>query len=129
MTDADEAVPTLFPALDVWVDQWLLPRHEHTLDDETKWCSKWWSHPEAVSRLDSLWMAWEAARLGPAGDMSQWWTYHHASHMRALTDPRGTFRHCHPARHHDPAEHARGSRWPSDLGPRELFERIGQDDD
>ena len=30
-----------------------------------RWDANWWMYPEAISRLDVLWRAWEALRLEP----------------------------------------------------------------
>jgi hypothetical protein len=59
------------------------------------WCPEWYRHAEALSRLDSVWRAWEALRWdGPLG-MSNWWLHHADPHMRALTDPlTGPFTRC-----------------------------------
>jgi hypothetical protein len=31
----------------------------------SRWCSRWWDHPEAVLRLDALWCSWEADEATP----------------------------------------------------------------
>lgn len=57
-----------------------------------RWRARWWEVPEAISRLDSLWRAWEALRLEPTFGMSVWWRDHADPHMRALMDPEGPFK-------------------------------------
>ncbi|MEU3982761.1 DUF4913 domain-containing protein [Streptomyces sp. NPDC026672] len=59
------------------------------------WCPEWYRHPEALSRLDSVWRAWEALRWDAGLGMSNWWLHHADPHVRALTDPvTGPFARC-----------------------------------
>lgn len=59
------------------------------------WCAEWYRHAEALSRLDSLWRAWETLRWDGMLGISSWWTHHVDPHMRALTDPlTGPFARC-----------------------------------
>ncbi|WP_149827965.1 DUF4913 domain-containing protein [Streptomyces tailanensis] len=59
------------------------------------WCPEWYRHAEALSRLDSVWRAWEALRHDAGLGMSNWWTHHLDPNMRALTDPdTGPFSRC-----------------------------------
>jgi hypothetical protein len=51
------------------------------------WCPEWFRHAQALSRLDSIWRAWEHLRFDSALGMSNWWLHHVDPHMRALTDP------------------------------------------
>lgn len=66
------------------------------------WCPMWWKHPEAVSRLDSLWLAWEYLKQeGPLG-MSMWWTQHLDAHLPTLMSrDTGPFAACKPDMHRD----------------------------
>ncbi|MGB6245191.1 DUF4913 domain-containing protein [Gordonia sp. (in: high G+C Gram-positive bacteria)] len=66
------------------------------------WCPQWWAHPEAVSRLESVWRAFESLRLDPTLGMSVWWRDHVDPHMTVLSDPDGPFTGC-SAECHDPA--------------------------
>ncbi len=59
-----------------------------------RWCSKWWAHGEAVSRLEALWRAYEQLRLDPGTGMSVWWRDHAGPAMAALFDPDGPFNGC-----------------------------------
>lgn len=56
-----------------------------------RWAAEWWRYPEAISRLDSLWRAWEALRLEGTFGMSMWWRDHADHHMRMLMSPEGPF--------------------------------------
>lgn len=57
-----------------------------------RWAAAWWRYPEAISRLDSIWRAWEALRLEPTFGISVWWRDHADPHMRVLMDPEGPFK-------------------------------------
>jgi hypothetical protein len=64
-------------------------------DSGRVWCPEWYRHAQALSRLDSVWRAWEMLRFDPALGMSNWWLHHADPHWRALTDPvTGPFAHC-----------------------------------
>ncbi|MDX6312025.1 MAG: hypothetical protein QOF44_1489 [Streptomyces sp.] len=66
------------------------------------WCPRWFAHPQALSRLDSVWRAWEMLRFDPALGMSNWWIHHADPHLRALTDPvTGPFARCVGGHHND----------------------------
>ena len=56
-----------------------------------RWAGDWWRYPEAISRLDALWRAWEALRLEPTFGMSTWWRDHADHHMRMLMAPDGPY--------------------------------------
>lgn len=56
-----------------------------------RWAADWWRYPEAISRLDALWRAWEALRLEGTFGMSIWWRDHADHHMRMLMAPDGPF--------------------------------------
>ncbi len=59
------------------------------------WCPEWYRHAQALSRLDSIWRAWEHLRFDPALGMSNWWVHHVDPHIRALLDPDvGPFGNC-----------------------------------
>lgn len=59
------------------------------------WCPEWYRHAEALSRLDSVWRAWEALRWDAGLGMSNWWLHHLDPHMRAILDPvTGPFVNC-----------------------------------
>lgn len=59
------------------------------------WCPEWYRHAQAISRLDSIWRAWENLRFDPALGMSNWWVHYVDPNMRALLDPvTGPFARC-----------------------------------
>ena len=67
-----------------------------------KWCMEWYFHPEAVSRVEAIWKAWEHLRFDGATGMSVWWRDHADHHMRVLLDPHGPFYNCDKSGHRDP---------------------------
>ena len=56
-----------------------------------RWAPDWWCYPEAVSRLDALWRAWEHLRHDGALGVSLWWRDHADHHLQILLDPAGPF--------------------------------------
>jgi hypothetical protein len=56
-----------------------------------RWAADWWSYPEALSRIDALWRAWEHLRQDGAVGISRWWTEHADHHMPILMNPDGPF--------------------------------------
>lgn len=67
---------------------------------DRRWCPRWFEHPEAVSRLEALWRAYESLRLDPGTGMSVWWRDHADHHMPALFAPDGAFEGCSVDRGH-----------------------------
>ncbi|MFE5666112.1 DUF4913 domain-containing protein [Streptomyces niveus] len=66
------------------------------------WCPEWYRHAQALSRLDSVWRAWEALRWDAGMGLSSWWLNHADPHLRALLDPvTGPFANCADG-HQDP---------------------------
>lgn len=88
------AEPTLFFGS---VDEFVRERLRYTYtrrvgpQGPNRWSAQWWRSPEAISRLDALWRAWEALRLEPTFGMSVWWRDHADHHMRILMSPDGPF--------------------------------------
>lgn len=103
----EEPPPELvYPSLDEWFTDYFASAYRRSfLGPQQRWCAQWWLHPEAVSRLDALWRAWEHLRLDPALGMSVWWREHADNHMAVLTHPDGTFKACQPGDANTPAVH------------------------
>ena len=66
---------------------------------EIRWCSHWSEHPEALTRLEALWRAWETLRLDPNLGIATWLTNYLDPQLVALTSRAGTFAQCTPDRH------------------------------
>jgi len=74
-----QAIEPCYPDVEAWVTDWLAQlyrRHTNTKRSgaELAWCPKWWDHAEAIDRLESMWRAWEGARVSedPAAT-AHWW--------------------------------------------------------
>ncbi|MGI3782098.1 MAG: DUF4913 domain-containing protein, partial [Janthinobacterium lividum] len=71
-------------------------------DTSWRWCASWWSHTEALVRLEALWKAWEVLRLDPGTGASSWLRDHADPALAALTGPAGPFARCTPVKHSTP---------------------------
>jgi len=90
----------MFDRLDDWVSNWLIPVYVRSLEGaEVTWCAKWWLHPEAYVRLDSLWRAWEYHRLQPGTGMAVFMRDYLDHHMVVLISQAGPFTGCKPSGH------------------------------
>lgn len=90
----DEDVPqTFYGSVDEFVREKLILSYRRLVGPQApfRWAADWWSYPEAVSRLDALWRAWEHLRLDGVTGASVWWRDHADHHMRMLLDPQGPF--------------------------------------
>lgn len=85
------------------------------LKNDRRWCPRWFEHPEAVSRLEAVWRAWESAGNDPGAGVSNWYRDHADYHMAVLLDPTGPFEGC-SVRGHKP-----------DLAPQPLPVDIQED--
>ena len=88
------AEPTLFfGSVDEFVREKLIYTYSRRVGPkgQFRWDENWWMYPEAISRLDALWRAWEALRLDGTFGMSVWWREHADHHMRMLMAPDGPF--------------------------------------
>ena len=97
----------IFPDLPAFVSEYLVhhyarPVQAGAYDKEFTWCSSWWAHTEASSRLNALWRAWEALRLDETMGLADWWNNYADPTMRVLFAPKGPFQGC-TAESHKPA--------------------------
>lgn len=90
-----------YPHVAAFVEDRLVYLYTRRLGQQFIWCPEWYRHAEALSRLDSIWRAWEHLRLDPATGMSVWWRDHADPHMMALLDPDGPFAACRNNQHTD----------------------------
>jgi hypothetical protein len=97
-----------YPDVETWVTNWLSPllrRNTNTkrAGVELAWCPQWWAHAEAIDRLESIWRAWEAARISndPAA-VAHWWTTIADPMLAVLLDAdTGPFSNCRRDGHHE----------------------------
>lgn len=100
---AQEESPLVYQSAEEFLHEHLLPLYNRIIDSRNgKWCRQWFLHPEAVSRVEALWRAWEHLRLDPATGMSVWWRDHADPHMAVLLSQKGPFHPCNNGRHHTP---------------------------
>jgi len=78
-----------YPDAATWVREWLAHNFKRRISKGSGhvWAADWWRYPEAVSRIEAMWRAWEHLRLDPATGMSVWYRDHAEHHMRVLMDP------------------------------------------
>lgn len=98
---AESAPQTYYGTSYEWFEQWLVPTWTRPLNASTAtWCPHWWKHPEVVSRVESLWRAWEQLRLDAGTGMSVWWRDHGDHHLPVLLATDGPFKGCGPEKGH-----------------------------
>ncbi|WP_416447277.1 DUF4913 domain-containing protein [Leucobacter sp. HNU] len=77
-----------------WFDGWCRHVYRRKLPGRgtsPNWREDWWRDPEARTRIDSIWRAWEKLRLDPATGMSVWFKDHGDYHMGVLMGEGGPF--------------------------------------
>jgi hypothetical protein len=90
-----------YRSLTDWVDDHFVLMFHRTLGGEYRWCGQWWRHAEAISRLTSLWYAWEALRLQGNTGMGIWYRDHLDHQLPILMGARGPFYQCTEHEHLD----------------------------
>lgn len=123
--EPEEAPKQRFASLPVFVEEYVVPNWIHKLGESYAgvWCTKWWEHTEAITRLEATWEAFEVMRLQPPPSLSTWIRDHLDVHMRALTAPHGVFHGCN-ARENDHIHDPRPP-WTVANPPEGLFEVNG----
>ena len=108
-----------FASLPVFVVEYVIPNWVHKLGESYggRWCSRWWEHPEAVTRLSALWEAFEVMRNEPPPSLSTWIKDHLDAHMAALTQIHGVFHNCDVNRH----VHESKEAWETGIPPEGMF--------
>ena len=96
---------TYYPDVAAFLTEWFAPNYRRYIDDgrTRTWCPEWYEHPEAVARLDAMWMAWEQLRTETAMGSSKWWLDHADRHMAVLLNVNGPFMGCTITRGHNPS--------------------------
>jgi hypothetical protein len=102
--DSAEAPEPVYTAVEDWVIDYFLPMFRRTLGGEYRWCGQWWEHGEAISRLTSLWHAWEVLRLQPGTGIASWYRDHLDHQLPILMGARGPFYQCSETAHREPRE-------------------------
>ncbi|MBU2698566.1 hypothetical protein CCO04_26105 [Pimelobacter sp. 30-1] len=92
-----EAPADLFDSVYAFVPNFLAIVYARPIGSQItgfRWCSTWWEHPEAVSRLEALWKAFETLRQDPTTGAAVWWRDFADPTMSALCSPDGPFKQC-----------------------------------
>ena len=90
-TPSEEQKPAelVYGSAEEFLHEQLLPTYFRDVDGRAaKWCIEWYYHPEAVTRVEALWRAWEHLRLDGGTGISVWFKDHADHHMSVLLDPR-----------------------------------------
>ncbi|MFB0834271.1 DUF4913 domain-containing protein [Arthrobacter halodurans] len=118
---ATDESPLVYASAEEFLHEQLLPLYNRILDSRNgKWCRQWFLHPEAVSRVEAVWRAWEHLRLDAATGMSVWWRDHADPHMSVLLSQKGPFYGCSADRHNTPEP------FPCDYAPEGWFPQDGE---
>lgn len=118
---AQEESPLVYETAQEFLHEYLLPLYNRILDTRNgKWCRQWFLHPEAVSRVEALWRAWEHLRRDGQTGMSVWWKDHADVHMAVLLNQKGPFHRCDPDRHRTPEP------FPCDIAPKGWFPKASE---
>ncbi len=88
-----------YPDLEEWVGRYFAPMFSRPTSPSLRWCTQWWDHAEAISRLEALWRSWEVGRLDELRGMALWYRDFLDSQLAVLTSTTGPFAQCTPDRH------------------------------
>lgn len=101
-----------YPDLESWVREYFYVTFQRPLGGESRWCSQWPEHREAVVRLDALWCSWKSLRRDQELGLSTWFHNFLDPQLNIILSARGPFAQCSPDRHEAPSGHTK--RRPSD---------------
>ena len=93
----EDVAPSLYyQSLPEFIREFFIPMFPRDITNipGLTWCPKWWLHPEAAYRLDSLWRSWEHLRLDAATGSSSWLREHLDHHLPLLISDSGPFKGC-----------------------------------
>lgn len=95
-TAGAELEPTLvYGSAEEFLKAQLLPSYIRNINPKkARWCPRWFMHPEAIMRVQSMWREWEHLRLEAGTGSGNWWLNHADPHMRVLLDLDGPFFNC-----------------------------------
>lgn len=91
----DAPPPLVYGSAEEFLHEQLLPTYiRNVRGKQARWCTRWYLHAEAISRVTAMWRSWEKLRLEAGTGASDWWLHHADPHMRVLLDPEGPFFNC-----------------------------------
>ncbi|MFI9724540.1 DUF4913 domain-containing protein [Streptomyces sp. NPDC052396] len=94
----EEPPRPVYADLETWLHKHLAQIIRRRFGGSLTWCSQWYRHAEAISRLNAMWQEWEKAVA--EGTMSNWWLYHCDPHLSVLmSKDSGPFMACKPGEH------------------------------
>ncbi|MEU8030694.1 DUF4913 domain-containing protein [Streptomyces sp. NPDC049099] len=97
-TSAHDSPKPVYGDLESWLRKHLSQVIRRRFGGSLTWCSQWYRHAEAVSRLNAMWQEWEKAVVEDT--MSTWWLYHCDPHLNMLmSKDSGPFMACKPDEH------------------------------
>lgn len=99
-----------YASLRLWVEEYFVhhfPRRENGTGVRWRWCSQWWDHVEAVSRLTGLWHSWEMMHRQPGNGLATWYTTYLDPQLPVLLGGDGPFANCTVGGHHREPKHDR----------------------
>lgn len=86
-----------FASVVEFVDNFIRPMYATTASkqDQANWSPRWYTHSEAVARLDALWRCYEEKRrANPNGFLEEFLRVNADYHMRQLMSADGVFAQC-----------------------------------
>jgi hypothetical protein len=90
----------VFPDAVAWVEDWFLPTFRRKAGGtDSRWCSQWWAHAEALTRFEALWRSWEVLRLDAGTGLATWLRDYLDPQLAHLMSADGPFAQCAPDRH------------------------------
>jgi hypothetical protein len=92
----------LYPDVAAFVEGFLVTVYARPVNaqkNDFRWCTRWWEHAEAVSRLEALWKAFETLRQDPGTGAAVWWRDYADPTMNALCSNEGAFKQCSDTQH------------------------------
>jgi len=116
-----EAPQLVFQNVHEWVVGFLLPHYRRS--PKMRWDPRWFEYTEVVSRLTSLWRAWEALRLEGMTGMATYWLQFHDPMMAEITADDGPF--WKVDQYGDDKKRDLPDQWHADRPPAEFFTYLG----
>lgn len=97
LTTITTAPEPQFKSVVEFVDRFIRPMYATTRSgqDRVNWSRKWYTHPEAVTRLNALWRTYERLRSRDEdGFLEEFLRVHADYHMRQIMSEDGVFAQC-----------------------------------
>lgn len=108
-------------ALDTWVRTWFLPTFRRMEGGANhRWCPQWWSHAEAVLRLEATRTAYNTMTAAGGAGVAAWLREVLDVQLPHLFADDGPFGQCKV----EPAKHVQRTMLPAVPVPRELLDEI-----